>query len=105
MLLVSAGNVSALTPQPQEVTETVSMISQNMAVNQTRKLKLILLGLNVDDKIICKPHIEHIKAKVAKTTAILMKLKANSGHKALDSLHNALILPYLNGVIGQYVEV
>ena len=60
------------------------------------------LGINVDEKLSFKFHIDHIVNKISKTVGILFKLNKLLPKNMLMMLYNCLILPYFNYCIGTW---
>jgi len=54
------------------------------------------LGINIDDRLNWKVHINILKNKISKVIAILCKIKTSVNQKALYILYNSLIFPYLS---------
>ena len=59
-------------------------------------------GINVDEKLSFKFHIDHIVNKISKTVGILFKLNKLLPKNILMMLYNSLILPYFNYCIGTW---
>ena len=54
------------------------------------------LGVIIDDKLLWKDHINEVCAKVSKDFGILRRVKAFVTQPVMQSIHNSLILPYLD---------
>lgn len=54
------------------------------------------LGVNIDEKLSWKLHVNYLKSKIAKTIGVLCKIKHSVNQKSLQLLYNTLILPYYN---------
>ena len=54
------------------------------------------LGVLIDNKLCWKPHINYIKAKIAKSIAILYKVKDILNKSSLYMLYCSFILPYIS---------
>ena len=56
----------------------------------------MFLGVIIDHKFSWKPHINHIRAKLAKNIGILGKTRQALNYSSLYTLYCTLITPYLN---------
>ena len=65
-------------------------------INQVNHAKF--LGLYIDEELSWKYHINHVAMKVAKMTGIMAKARHYLPLKALLTLYNAMIYPYLTYV-------
>lgn len=65
-------------------------------VNIERVYENKFLGVLLNHKICWKPHINYIKTKIARSTAVLGKTKHILDNKSLYILYCSLVLPYLN---------
>ena len=65
-------------------------------INIERVYENKFLGVILDHKICWKPHIEYVKAKVARSIGVLGKARHILNERALYILYCSLILPYLN---------
>lgn len=72
----------------------VQLKIDNISIERVYENKF--LGVILDHKIGWKPHINHVKAKLATSIAILGKSGHILDHKSLHTLYNTLILPYLS---------
>ena len=53
------------------------------------------LGVIIDHKFCWKPHIKHVRSKVAKSVGVLGKTREVLNYNSLLTLYHTLILPYL----------
>uniref|UniRef100_A0A3P9N665 Reverse transcriptase domain-containing protein n=1 Tax=Poecilia reticulata TaxID=8081 RepID=A0A3P9N665_POERE len=53
------------------------------------------LGVIIDEKLTWKPHVNYLKTKIAKSMAVLYKVRDLFHDKALFMLYNAIIAPHL----------
>lgn len=87
--------------------KTKYIVFGNKVVNKLCRLKIgeieiervyviKFLGINIDDKLNWKVHINILKTKISKRIAILCKIKTSVNKNTLYILYNSLILPYLS---------
>ena len=55
----------------------------------------MFLGVIIDQNFSWKPHINHVRTKIARSIGILYKAKDILNYNSLYMLYNTLILPYL----------
>lgn len=65
-----------------------------VAIEQVHENKF--LGVTIDDKLCWKPHITHVKYKIARSIAVINKAKHVLDYKSLHTLYCSLVLPYLH---------
>lgn len=65
-------------------------------VNIERVYENKFLGVILDHEICWIPHIKYVRAKLARSIAVLGKTRHILDHKVLYTLYCSLILPYLN---------
>ena len=65
-------------------------------MNIERVYQIKFLGVILDHKICWKPHIAYVRAKLARSVAILGKTRLILNQRTLYILYCSLVLPYLN---------
>ncbi len=73
--------------------DTVQIMIDNVHIERVYENKF--LGVILDHKICWKPHINHIRTKLAKSVAILGRTRYMLDYKSLHILYSSLVLPYL----------
>ena len=71
-------------------------VSKLERVPNSKEKTICMLGLNVDDRLAFKFHIEHIRGKIASSLYSLNKVKNFLDKSALKSIYYALIHSHLN---------
>ena len=88
------------------LSKTKYIVFGNRSINTNKKLtintmeiervnEVKFLGVLIDSKLCWKPHINYIKTKISKSTAILYKVKDFLNKCSLYMLYNSFILPYI----------
>lgn len=73
-------------------------VHRNVIINDTeieRVNEITFLGVLLQNKLSWKPHINHIKAKLCKSLAIISKVKELLNEKNVYILYCSLVLPYM----------
>lgn len=65
-------------------------------INIERVSELQFLGISLDDGLIWKSHILHVRKKMSKSIFLFNKVKYGSDYDAMRTLYCALILPYIS---------
>ena len=71
----------------------ISLKIDRMEIQRVKETKF--LGIIIDNELSWKPHIINTRNKVAKSIAVLYKVKSFLNQPALIILYNSLIMPYL----------
>ena len=66
----------------------------NIALEQVTNIKF--LGVNVDNKLTWKDHINNITKTISRNIGVINKLKCYLPSSTLLMLYSTLVLPYLN---------
>ncbi len=72
----------------------VKVMINNVEIEREYENKF--LGVILDYKICWKPHIKHVREKVARSIGVMGKARHVLNEKALYILYSSLVLPYLN---------
>lgn len=72
----------------------VQIVIDGVAIERVHENKF--LGVTVDDRLSWKPHITHVKYKVARSIAVINKAKQVLDYKSLHTLYCSLVLPYFH---------
>lgn len=65
-------------------------------INIERVSELQFLGISLDDGLIWKSHILHVRKKMSKSIFLFNKVKYGLDYEAMRTLYCALILPYIS---------
>jgi len=71
-------------------------VSKLIRVPNAKEKTICMLGLNLDDRLSFKLHVDHIRGKIASSLYSLNKVKNLLDKKALKSIYYALIHSHLN---------
>jgi len=77
----------------KEINNEIRITINENALERVNHIKF--LGVIIDCKITCKPHIVNVQKKVSKLIAILYKLQYILNKNALHLLYSSLVTPYL----------
>lgn len=72
----------------------IKLIIDHIEIERVHENKF--LGVILDHKLCWKPHIEFVRAKIAKNISVINKVKHILNPQSLHTLYCAMILPYLH---------
>ena len=76
------------------VAQDINIHVKNVAIGRVSYTKF--LGVQIDEKLNWKPHIEYIRKKLSKSTGILIKARQYLPKQCLKTLYYTFVYPYLN---------